>query len=209
MQQDNITPEEKLLKIIENPARSSLKQKIHLPGGSFLSKFKTLPVFAKNKIKIKEINLHTLNQVLIGLGILLSAVLIFVFIKQSFGFSMRLKNIAAGASLKQAENKKTLVLDAGLKEMLSEASKRNMFSFIPPKPASATMQISVEIAQIIANLKLVGVIWSDKPQAMIEDSKEKKTYLLSAGEQIGVITIEKIFKDKVVLKKGDQEWELR
>jgi type II secretory pathway component PulC len=44
---------------------------------------------------------------------------------------------------------------------------------------------------------------------MIEDTAEQKTYFLSTGENLKNITVKKIFKDKVILNRDGQEFELR
>jgi len=62
---------------------------------------------------------------------------------------------------------------------------------------------------MVKNLKLVGILWSENPQVMIEDTKQTKTYLLSIGETIGELQIKRILKDKVVVGKDDVEWEIR
>ena len=87
--------------------------------------------------------------------------------------------------------------------------KRNIFSFLPPKPPVDLINKNAEISQLVANLKLVGILWSATPQAMIEDNKEKKTYLLATGEKIGELVIKSILRDKVIIAKGDQQWDLR
>ena len=38
---------------------------------------------------------------------------------------------------------------------------------------------------------------------------EQKTYFVSAGDRIGGVVVNKIFRDKAVIGKDGQEWELR
>lgn len=80
---------------------------------------------------------------------------------------------------------------------------------MPAPPKSEANGSSADIAEKISNLKLVGVIWSNNPQVMIEDVKGNRTYLLSIGEEMGEIKVKKIFMDKVVLEIEGQEEELR
>lgn len=57
---------------------------------------------------------------------------------------------------------------------------------------------------------LVGISWSANPDAIIEDKERSKTYFVKRGQLIGDnVKVEAIFKDKVVLSKDDQEFELR
>ncbi|MBN2119712.1 MAG: hypothetical protein JW734_01475 [Candidatus Omnitrophica bacterium] len=66
-----------------------------------------------------------------------------------------------------------------------------------------------EVAKMTANLKLVGISWSDDPDAMIEDTKAQKTFFLKRGDFIGEVEVAGIFKDKVILRYQGQEKELK
>ena len=58
-------------------------------------------------------------------------------------------------------------------------------------------------------MKLVGIAWSDNPDAMIEDTKVKKTYFVKQGDIINGVRIERIFRDKVVLTYKGEKIELK
>lgn len=214
MPEDKITPEEKLLKIIEGstPAGKSKlpqfggKDKGFKPADLVLS-LKSLLRFDKEKLK--NFRLESLNKFLIALCVLLTVYLVFDFVMTSLSFSKNMKNIGSGIVIKAAGQSKQLIIDADLKEVVAMTKKRNIFSFIPPKPDVDAGKKGPDISKLMGSLKLVGILWSDNPQAMIEDTTERKTYLLGAGELIGEISVKKIFKDKVIMGKGDQEWELR
>jgi type II secretory pathway component PulC len=57
---------------------------------------------------------------------------------------------------------------------------------------------------------LVGIAWSNDPEAMIEDGKNKRTFFVKRGQtlddEVKVVTI---FKDKVILTFKGKEFELR
>jgi len=55
----------------------------------------------------------------------------------------------------------------------------------------------------------VGVIWSANPQAMVEDTQNHKTSLVSTGDYLGQLKVNKITRNSVVLEKDREEWELR
>jgi type II secretory pathway component PulC len=77
---------------------------------------------------------------------------------------------------------------------------------LPPKQEVVQTQA---LEQAVSNYKLVGIIWSDTPQAMIEDTKAGKTNLLNENEIMGDFKIKKIERDKVIITKDKMEWELR
>lgn len=66
-----------------------------------------------------------------------------------------------------------------------------------------------KVQEVLARFKLVGISWSANPDAMIENSDEKKTYFVKRGQSLGDVKVEAIFKDKVVLSCQGQEAELR
>lgn len=51
-----------------------------------------------------------------------------------------------------------------------------------------------------SNISLVGIMPGEKPQAIIEDKKEQKTYYLIKGESAHGIKVEDIAQDKVVVE---------
>jgi hypothetical protein len=98
-----------------------------------------------------------------------------------------------------------MAINVKLEDVLTQARKHNIFTLLPSKDAA--MQ-GPGIGGP-AELKLVGVLWSDHPQAMIENTKEQKTYFVSTGDKIGVVTVKSILQNKVILTKDSEEWELR
>ena len=106
------------------------------------------------------------------------------------------------------EEKKVTIPNVNIEEVLAQAKRRNVFTFLP-EPSQAQASLAPDITEMLSNFKLVGIIWSNSPQAMIENPKEQRTFLLSQGEQIGQVKIKKIFQDKVVIEVEGQEQELR
>jgi hypothetical protein len=66
-----------------------------------------------------------------------------------------------------------------------------------------------KIAQGKKNLKLVGISWSDAPDAIIEDASLKRVYFLKSGQMINGFQVKAILKDKVILGFQGEEIELR
>ncbi len=207
MDKDNITPEEKLLKIIESP--DTHKQRISLAQnkrnksagmpGSWLKKFSI------DKEKLKRFNLKTANKILAGICVVWTVFSVSDFFKLKIQLDNRYKKIIDGAAVSPAEPRRLFIPDVQLNSLQEQIRKRDIFTFLPKLEVTEAAAVNDEIA----NLKLVGVIWSDNPQAMIEDLAGKGTYLVNQGEKIGELKVKKIFKEKVILSKEDKEWQLR
>lgn len=213
MPQDNLTPEEKLLKIIENPQTE--KRKVGNRGIAKAGGLKTIaePWLKKirvNKISFKDINLKVLNKIALGLCAILTVFFVFDFISFGANSLKKLSKITAEASVTEVKAKKINFQKTNFAGTIDLAKKHNIFSFLPPVDNTEQADnVPLEIQQVIANLKLVGILWSDNPQAMVENTKEQKTYLLSAGDKIDTLNLKKIFRDKIILGQDDKEWELR
>ncbi len=211
---EKVTPEEKLLKLIENPAveMKEAKQKRNKFRFSFKAIFR-LPfkkiASTKERFKPVFINLKIINQLLIIVCIILAVYL-------SYDLSANQPNIdkflalALKVSEKHAPKDITSQISLlNLSEYLSEARKRDIFHFIPIKKEEQQVPKAKEtLANLAKEIKLVGIIWSSKPQAMIEDKKQNKTILANPGDSMGGIKIKQILRDKVILGFEDQELEL-
>lgn len=68
---------------------------------------------------------------------------------------------------------------------------------------------SPRIIEATQHLKLVGISWSDDPDAMIEDTKSLRTFFVKRGGAVGGIKVQAIFKDKLILSYGNEEIELK
>jgi type II secretory pathway component PulC len=205
---DNITPEEKLLKIIENPQMEKNKAPLKIKEAATGIKavgawFKGLRI---DKNTFKYINLRMVNKIVAVLCGFLTIFLTFDFIIGGNNLKKRLKQVATAEATPAVDEKKISIPVVNIADVLGQARERNIFTFLPSKIEPV---VPTDVFLVIGNLKLVGIMWSDNPQAMIEDTKEQRTYLLSAGEQMGKIKIKQILKEKVILDIDGQEKELR
>lgn len=212
---ENITPEEKLLKLIENPAaaRSTKGQvkkiRFSLPTIKGLVKaLKNIKIGANARKLEHLVNLRSLNKTLIVLSSLFSVYLIFDFVKARPNLDM----LNSGQRIKQAKDTGALFgNNLALADYLAQVNKRDIFHFPPPKKEEPD-KTKETINSLINNLRLVGIIWSSNPQVMIEDKEENKTWILKQGDEIlkakGKIKIKEIFKDRAILSFEGQEIEL-
>lgn len=205
MKNDSLTPEEKLLKIIENPGMVEKKK-----ASPALKNINALQSWLKNfdiKAAIpKRIDIRTVNRILAVLCIVITLVLISDFLNGKFTFRKKLNKILAGTTAKNTAGKNIAIPEVKTEQLIADSKKRNIFTLEPEKEKPIARS---DIAGAAVELKLVGILWSDNPQAMIEDTRAQKTYLVSAGDKIGTVNVKSILVDKVVLSKDTEEWDLR
>jgi type II secretory pathway component PulC len=209
MDKENITPEEKLLKIIENPQtpKSNIKlgpKENALAISSPIAWFKGIHI-SRDAI-FEYANISSANKALAVVCVLLTCFWIFEFARIGVNMNKRLAKITAASTASKNYAAAVTFLTAQAKDVLTQARRRNIFTLLPPKQEIVQTQA---LEQAVSNYKLVGIIWSLTPQAMIEDSKAGKTNLLSENEIMGDFKIKKILRDKVIISKDDLEWELR
>jgi len=207
--EEKITPEEKLLKIIENPSLE--KRKIIVSNKNPLVPLKNikglLGNFKFNKEMLKRFDLRMAIKLAVFLCIAFTIFGIFDFVRSGVVLNKRFDKLMVESASAANIEKNLPNLNVDMNDLSSQVRSRNIFSFQPTRAVAGELTTEVPVA--ITNYKLVGIMWSDNPQAMIEDTKEQKTYLLSNGEMLGQVKVKKIFREKVVLGKDEQEWELR
>lgn len=215
---DKLTPEEKLLKLIENPNKEAEGTKIKRPlrnaGLNFFS-LKRWKANIKRLRTVKEtfkpylVNLKFVNRALGLTAIIITVFLIFDFIagqpNMNNVYSFAKEAAAAGQSIKAVPIQNVI----NLSDYQSLIDKRDIFHFIPLKKEEVkTVQAKDILMAEVAQLKLVGIIWSKTPQAMIEDKRENKTNLVSEGDVIGKLKVKQILRDKVVVGYENEEYDL-
>jgi type II secretory pathway component PulC len=203
------TPEEKLLKIIENP---QAKKDTSGQAGSAAAAKKAGVWLARLRIDkdaFKRLNLQTASKAIVVVCVIFTVLFVVDFFRTGSRLKERFKKVKAEAAARPDTAKSKLSAQISVTDVIANSRRRNIFTFLPSSNVAQAEGMPQDVAQILSNLKLVGIIWSANPQAMIESVKDQKTYLLNTGEQIDILTIKKIYKDKVMLGKDKQEWELR
>lgn len=210
MVEPGMTPEEKLLRIIESPGEASR----NLPrarmnvgaGGLFL---KAWLAHSRSQFK-KSLTLKVVNQAVAALCVLMT---ICLFID----FWMGMPNTAMIQRLEKAAKKANLgniSIEAlnPLSLYLSEIGQHNIFLLsqtAAPPPVPQQPAVSDALKAMIQTFRVVGIIWSDVPQAIIEDSQEGRTYFLNRGSLLKDVRVKEILRDRVILSYDNQEIELR
>jgi len=211
MEENKITPEEQLLRIIEDPKTE--KSKTPLPMKTTYGDIKFLTSFFKSlhiqKDFFKRINLQAANKIILVICGIFTIFWLFDFIKTGSMLNKKLEKVIVEAQAYEPQNVNIKPIpEINISDAIMNAKKRNIYTFTM-LTAVAQSPTGTDVAAMISNLKLVGIIWGDNPQAMIESSKEQKTYLLNKDDMVDELIIKKILRDKVILGKDDKEWELR
>ena len=220
-----LTPEKQLLKLIEEPAVKSSLQAAALKhqGLSLFSQTAWLGRLAffnqgfgswLGNLRQRGIDIKAVNNLLaFAVGALTLCFLGSFFI--SLMNFRKIPNVELKAeALKQPVN---LQESDALKKKtaayyLEKLASRDIFKMGPkekPQGALAVKASPAALLEATENFKLVGISWSDDPDAMIEDTKFLKTFFVKRGQMVGEFKVQAIFKDKVILSYGQEEIELK
>jgi type II secretory pathway component PulC len=205
-----LTPEEKLLRIIESPkdAVHSLRPQRRLQAPDVKLLLKDLKAKYGDKLK-SLLTLKSANTILIGAGGLTTLFLVIDFCvgMPRLQMIMRLEDVAKKTDVGNLVIEK---LDP-LAIYMQEITQRNVFALpeAPPPLVVKKEEAKSELTNIVADFKVVGIIWSEAPQAILEESKTGKTYLVNRGGKLKEARVKDILKDRVVLSYDNQEIEIR
>lgn len=216
--------DEKLLKLIEGTVASKQKQspdglkpafRIPPPRPRAGFSFKAL-----NLKSLFKINLYTLNRIFFVLAFIFTSIFIGNFISGSKKVNLDL--LFASLTAKETAAAKPLITDTkgflSLGEYLSAIERRNIFLPWGQKPAAEAQDKALQTVkseELVKDLKLVGIIWSENPEAIIESALDGRTSLVKKADTVGQARakVKEITKNAVILEieiEGQKkEYELR
>jgi hypothetical protein len=232
-----VTPEEKLLRLIESGEQPGKKFASWDVRGwaPFLFPYQQkarrfLASRFVRKFVPQEFNLQVVNR---GLIVLLALVLTAIGLNTQrvqpnpLDFSREAR--AASPSAKEAP---PLVAVRPVEDYLSEVEQRDLFNPVvarvaPPEPAkppepnvvaavkppepppkpSAPAALDI-LREKAKTLKLVGIMWGPVPVVMIEDTAKNETLFLKEQDTIDDIRIKAILRDRAVLSYGNSDYDL-
>jgi len=225
-QERPFTPEKQLLKLIEDPKlkpASFNSLAIKHQGLSLFSlsawagRISFFKHWFKKQSQEPKTNGFDVKIISKALGFCI-LVLAFYFINNLFTSFINLKhprNLALEVKkedLSSAGPDDPFVSKKAVTYFLEKIRQRDIFSMgqtnksnteiVPRAPSS-------RIIEATQGLKLVGISWSNDPDAMIEDTKAMRTFFIKRGGMIGEIKVQAIFKDKLILSYAGEEIELR
>jgi len=220
----SITPEKQLLRLIEDQkGKSNPKIQTGAISHFGLSLFSLTAwlgrvSFLKDRFrggfsidKFSLLDIKIINSLLI-----LCIFVLVVYLINNFYTSAASLKKTPGLELKASGEIKSLGLQEGsiLKKAasyyLEKIALRDIFRRgAKSMSGAATKGPSEKAIEATQSFKLVGISWSDNPDAMIEDTKAFKTFFVKRGTMIGEVKVEAIFRDKVVLSYKGEEVELK
>lgn len=207
---NKVTPEEKLLHIIENsPNAAKLSPKKAVGNADkktddSANSFRENPLAFLNKLDPRNMTLHGINKLFIGICVIATAVIVFYYVQDIQNIDIKFdyfkKMAEAEKSPFRTNTKQDIPVAA---KYLADTGKSNPFHILPvvEKPRK---KIKQEL-----NLKLVGILWSDRPQAVLEDEKTQKNFMVYEGDIVDKFTVEKITANNVLLVSEDGETTLK
>lgn len=215
---DKQTSDERLLKIIEG-SNESRRAGVNIPGvkkplGHPVG-FKFNLAGLKNIFKDLKFNLAKINTVLIGLGIFLTLIFIYTLFSTP---AISKSNAAYFTPADSAAIVKFISVGEaqGLmrKNIGGESLRRDFFLPANLKVGSITAGENADVLEALKDFKLVGIIWSQNPEVMIENAKDSRTYTLKKGESFNEqFKIKEILRNSAILEvnldSGTREYELR
>ncbi|MFH0985416.1 MAG: hypothetical protein V1882_07745 [Candidatus Omnitrophota bacterium] len=221
---ESLTPEQQLLKLIENPTQASVRVEsvkregeklISLPAlkgrvdfwkAASMKRWFSLKQFSQSPHAMKRIN-----------GVL--KFLIFVMVIYSgytlYGMVTGIKkasNLILPSQKTAVEVPETVTALQSVSYYLGKTKGRNIFTpVVPEKPQEETKPAEgVEEENPFKTCNLVGIAWSDNPEAMVEDKGLGRTFFVRRGQLLANgLRVVTIFKDKVILSYKGKEYELR
>jgi TATA-box binding protein (TBP) (component of TFIID and TFIIIB) len=159
------------------------------------------------KKKQNQVDIKVINIVLLLCVIILSVYFV-------YSLSQGIKKINPGKWVapelaKDAKVRKETPRLKDLAYYIGKTQSRDIFKMGVSSSSSVNEVISSKAAEVMQNLRLVGISWSDNPDIMIEDVKSARTSFVKKGQMVGDLKVESVFKDKIILRYGEELIELR
>ncbi len=221
-----ITPEKQLLKLIEDPKTNTAT--IHAQAikhhslslfsfGAWVGRISFFREAFKKwlcTVRTCPLDIKLINR---ALGLLIFVLTVY-FIINLFNSLSNFKKMPSYLEFKPQEGptfaatQQPSFLKKAVSYYFEKIRERDIFKMGPKKSTAVEGSHkgpSVKITEATQHLKLVGISWSNDPDAMIEDTKALRTCFVKRGQMIGDVKVQAIFKDKVVLTYAGEEIELR
>lgn len=187
---DKGTSDERLLKIIEGGAGEA-RRKPNI-GISSKKPLSGMAPATKSKFSFKDLreiklNLSAINQGLIAAAALVTLLFLYGLFSGPSVSASSASYFSAGdaASVAKAISAQEAQGTPARKNILSQDFKRNIFLAPGATPTQSAEADGPKVAELVKDIRLVGIIWSTDPEVMIEAGKDpatSRTYVLKKGE---------------------------
>jgi len=187
------------------------------PGGAGTlaakNPFNAFPGFMLKGIRVFKDEKNQLNIKAVNALLFILAFMFTVYYIKEISVSLdKIKNINLGNLVGEKVSTKVSPEESLLKPFLfyQEVIKsRDIFRMGQKSSLDSPEVISSKAAEASQTLKMVGISWSDQPDAMIEDTKSGKTYFVKKGQMVGDFKVVAVYKDRVTLRYGEENIDLR
>lgn len=217
MTAENVTPEEKLLKLIKGKRISSEKAELGARP-NFMDKWVTSgKTFFKTRTFKSSLtdNLYRILKFSVIAIVALFFLDLFIITPYSRYRISRIKmppaitvETEAAAGKKEAQAPKTepkIEPEKPYSYYSKDIAGKNVFK---PMAQQEVKIVEDEFKKIRENLTLTGIIAGDNLEAAIEDKLSQKTHFVHKGEQVGEIVVEDVLENKVILNYRGERFEL-
>ena len=192
MTKKDFSPEEKLLRLIKG------------------TKKKSLPIVPSHPVfKLREFDTRKVNSTLIIFLLGLSVYYVFDLFHGRFHEKKKIDAISVydeGIPETPETEKNDILATQPYSYYSSSIAKRNIF--MPQQVEVDEVITGPALEEVSAGLSLVGIIAGNRPQAIIEEKKTKKSYFLFEGGSVGQAKLIEISGDSVVMEYQGQTFEL-
>lgn len=212
---DNISPEEKLLKLIKGGKKTPSK---NIPAGPSLDKNTPLDL-PKNKGNAKSpsfilgirkylTNIFIHNIILLslsfaGLYLLISLLYPLIFLKK-----IKMPAITQTAARQGRKAGSQTAEGAARSADFYMAAAKGRTIFKRPEQERQSEASSITATDLFNDISLVGIITGQTPQAIIEDKKNQKTLYVTEGQFINEYQVKQILEGKIILNYENKNFEL-
>ncbi|MBI1870423.1 MAG: hypothetical protein HYS07_04430 [Chlamydiae bacterium] len=205
----DITPEEKLLKLIKE-GRGEAKPE-NLSGKESAE---TLPIpLPKRDLSRKSSSINSVKPIKIlsfscsGLVIFLISILGYQYLIGEPIFPLPIRKIPSSESLELPSNLNQQAESFDTYSKILE--KRDIFKTIgPPPPVMTPTERSVGLSELVKNLSLSGIIPGDQPEGIVEDKSNGQVYYVKSGDRIGQLEVVEVTEGSLLLRYRDEEGQL-
>ncbi|MEI8350498.1 MAG: hypothetical protein WCI77_10155 [Candidatus Omnitrophota bacterium] len=203
---DNLSPEEKLLRLIKGQKKKDFSANQSVVSGS--STVATAAAAPKHPFDAtKVLSFFSFNKLIWLFFAAACAYLAISFLHPLISSD----KIELPVITKEAISEKNMSEGKEAVRPLEYYSKvisgRQIFNVPAAKEEIAEVASSANM-DFIKNISLVGIIAGDNPQAIVEDKNTQKTHYVSKGQFVGACKIEEIQEGKIIVSCGGQKYEL-
>ncbi len=160
----------------------------------------------------RRIDLRLVNMFLVALIVVLAVFLGGEVIATASRLSaMSAKGYSLAGLIQPAGGFKEIAAMRGLSYYSEKVVSRNIFKRGGKidEEKKADQSPSAKALELVQALRLVGISWSDSPDAMVENTKSGQTFFIKKGQSVGELQVEDIQKDRLILRYNRELVELK